>query len=58
MIFTVIWWTKKTKKTIVPLQAVPSPSCTHFDLPPLLWPTMQARLTLAGCNYLQQVNLT
>ena len=27
---------EKTKKTIAPLQAVPSPSCVHYDFPPSL----------------------
>ena len=37
-IFTVVWWTKKTKKTIASLQAVPSPSRAHILtlLPPSL----------------------
>ena len=39
---------KKTKKAIASLQAVRSPSCAHFDLPPLLRPATQARLALAG----------
>ena len=33
---------KKTKKTIVSLQAVPSPSSAHFDFPSSLWPATQA----------------
>ena len=37
---------KKTKKTIASLQAVPSPSCTHFDFPSFLRPAMQASLRL------------
>ena len=37
---------KKTKKTIVSLQAIPSPSHTHFDFPPFLQPVMQATVMM------------
>ena len=37
-----VWWTKKTKKTIASLQAVPSPSRASLDFPPFLQPATQA----------------
>ena len=34
--FYVCLMDEKKKKTIAPLQAVPYPSCVHFDFPPSL----------------------